>query len=367
MPRPTAPSVATTPVPPRVRDFTAPRAPSVRVEFDVRTVYDFLFSLGEDAGESDDLPAEDRAWLAQARAGIGRPADDPACCELSHLAIMLAGLAVDRPEIRTAADFVRLVDSVRADALVRAVIAEDLREPATAALAARALDHDPAAIDELIARHPDADPSEPNDLMTSLLRDPTPALGEIRALLTAWLPRFQPIEARVLAMLERDVALRATDRRTLSPAELIEAATGGIRWPGEAAVTRVILAPSYFSRPYNYVLGGGDWRLYGYPIADAALDGADPLAPPPDVVRLHRALGDDTRLRILRLLRERDLYLTEIAGLLELSKPTIKHHLALLRAAGLVTVTDEGGMTYYTLRRDRLDSGSAELKRFLLG
>ena len=84
-------------------------------------------------------------------------------------------------------------------------------------------------------------------------------------------------------------------------------------------------------------------------------------------MRLHRALGDETRLRILRLLRDRDLYLTEIAGLVELSKPTVKHHLALLRAAGLVTVTDEGGMTYYTLRRDRLDAGSAELKRFLLG
>jgi DNA-binding transcriptional ArsR family regulator len=131
-------------------------------------------------------------------------------------------------------------------------------------------------------------------------------------------------------------------------------------------VTRVILAPSYFARPYNFLLGADDWRLYGYPIADAALDSADPLAPPPQVVRLHRALGDDTRLRILRLLRDRDLYLTEIAQLLELSKPTIKHHLAQLRSAGLVTVTEEAGLTYYSLRRDRLDAASSDLKRFLL-
>ena len=367
MPRPTIQSVTTAPVMPRVRDFTTPRPPSVRVEFDVRTVYDFLFSLGGDAGESEDLPVADRAWLTEARSGIGRGAADPECADLSHLAIMLAGLAVDRPEIRMAADFVRLVDSMPADALVRAVFAEDLREPATAALATRALQHDPAAIAEFVAGHLDDGGSDRPDVMASLLRDPAPTIGDIRALLAAWLPRFQPIEPRILAMLERDVALRAADRRTLSPAELIEATTGGIRWPGEAAVTRVILAPSYFNRPYNYLLGGADWRLYGYPIADAALDAADPMAPPPDVVRLHRALGDETRLRILRLLRDRDLYLTEIAGLVELSKPTIKHHLALLRAAGLVTVTDEGGMTYYTLRRDRLDAGSAELKRFLLG
>ena len=129
----------------------------------------------------------------------------------------------------------------------------------------------------------------------------------------------------------------------------------------------MILAPSYFARPYNFVLGGEDWRMYGYPIADSALDGTDPLAPPQAVIRLHRALGDETRLRILRLLRDQDFYLTEIAERLEFSKPTIKHHLALLRSAGLVTIVEEGGLSYYSLRRERLDDASGELKRFLVG
>jgi DNA-binding transcriptional ArsR family regulator len=89
------------------------------------------------------------------------------------------------------------------------------------------------------------------------------------------------------------------------------------------------------------------------------------LAPPPAVLRLHRALGDETRLRILKLLADRDLYLTEIAQQLELSKPTIKHHLAMLRAAGLVTVVEGGNVMYYTLRRSRIEDASAELGRFL--
>jgi DNA-binding transcriptional ArsR family regulator len=134
----------------------------------------------------------------------------------------------------------------------------------------------------------------------------------------------------------------------------------------EPGVKRVILAPSYFSRPYNFVLAGEGWRLFGYPIADDALDAVDPLAPPQSSVRLHRALGDDTRLRILKLLAGRDLYLTEIAQLLELSKPTIKHHLALLRAAGLVTVTESGTVMYYSLRKQRLDDAASEIKAFLL-
>ena len=74
----------------------------------------------------------------------------------------------------------------------------------------------------------------------------------------------------------------------------------------------------------------------------------------------------ETRLRILKLLADRDLYLTEIAQQLELSKPTIKHHLALLRAAGLVTVVEAGSVLYYTLRRDRIEAASADLSRFLI-
>jgi len=147
--------------------------------------------------------------------------------------------------------------------------------------------------------------------------------------------------------------------------DLIEHTTGGVRWLPTTGVRRVILSPSYFSRPYNFLLGGEGWRFFGYPVADDALDLADPLAPPPSMVRLHRALGDPTRMRILKLLADRDLYATEIAQQLELSKPTIKHHMVLLRAAGLVTITESGAVVYYSLRRNRLDDASIELKRFL--
>jgi DNA-binding transcriptional ArsR family regulator len=184
--------------------------------------------------------------------------------------------------------------------------------------------------------------------------------------LQAWAVAFRPIEPRITAMLERDHALRAADRGAYHGSDLIERTTGGIRWLPEVGIRRVILAPSYFVRPYNFLLAGDDWRFFGYPVADDALDADDRLAPPPAVVRLHRALGDETRLRILKLLAGRDLYLTEIAQHLELSKPTIKHHLALLRAAGLVTVVEGGTIMYYTLRRDRIEEASAELGRFLI-
>ena len=58
--------------------------------------------------------------------------------------------------------------------------------------------------------------------------------------------------------------------------------------------------------------------------------------------------------------------MTEIAQQLELSKPTISHHLALLRAAGLVTIVEEGSVTYYSLRRDRIETASTDLAQFLV-
>jgi DNA-binding transcriptional ArsR family regulator len=105
--------------------------------------------------------------------------------------------------------------------------------------------------------------------------------------------------------------------------------------------------------------------LICYPLADDALDSAERLTPPASAIRLYRALGDESRLRILRLLADRDRYLTEIATELELSKPTVSHHLAQLRSAGLVTVTQQGSLSYYTLRRERIREAGPELSSYL--
>jgi DNA-binding transcriptional ArsR family regulator len=349
-----------------VRDFSRSGAAPYGVEFDVRTLYDFVFSLSDDAGSTDDLPASDRAWLDEAkttlRAGTG------SAMELygMEFCVVLAGLAVDRPEVRDAAGLVALLDGLDDATIARIVVADDLRDPDRHRLAEQAWAGDEAAIDELVSGLSDSHTPEKVARLRSVYRDPGSIVGPARTVLSEWLPLFQPIEGRIATMIRRDVDARAAAIATLRPTDLIEATTGGIRWLAEPGIRRVILAPSYFARPYNFVFGGEDWRMFGYPIADEALDAGDPLAPPAAVVRLHRALGDGTRLRILRLLVGRDHYLTEIASALELSKPTIKHHLALLRAAGLVTLTEEGGLSYYSLRRGTIEANGAGLIDYLL-
>jgi DNA-binding transcriptional ArsR family regulator len=64
-----------------------------------------------------------------------------------------------------------------------------------------------------------------------------------------------------------------------------------------------------------------------------------------------KALADPTRREILRLLRGGERSAGELAELLErrLSKPTVSHHFAVLRAADLVGSRKEGQQVYYFL------------------
>ena len=280
------------------------------------------------------------------------------------VAVHFAGFAVERPWLKTVDAFLDALESEGPAPLLQAMFSETVAaHPEARGPLERALRGDTSAQAELQTLLPEMKSKN----RMALLDDPVATHRRVVAILRAWAPRFATIEPRVQAIIERDFASRAVERATGSPTEIVEQATGGIRLLPEPGVRRLILAPSYFSRPFNFLLAGEDWRFFGYPVADDALDQQDPLAPPLSVLRLHRALGDGTRLRILKLLSAGDLYLTEIAQQLELSKPTIKHHMVQLRAAGLVTIVEAGSVMYYSLRRDRLDDASIDLKGFLIG
>lgn len=356
-PRPASTGAARTRPP--VRDFAG--GSTFTVEWDVRPVFDFMFSLSAEAGSTDDLPAEDRRWLAEARASLADDirAEIKAFNE-TEMAIHVASFAVERKDLRSVDDLLAAVGAASTEELLLAMLGDFEIGSAMDVIARAAIAGDRDALEQLVASNRDHGKG-----LRALLEDPESTRRRLEAVLNAWAVPFRTIETRVASIGERDHGLRAEDRATMDSLDLIEKTTGGVRWLPAAGIRRVILGPSYFSRPYNFLLGGEGWRFFGYPVSDDALDVADPLAPPPSVVRLHRALGDPTRMRILKLLAGRDLYATEIAQQLELSKPTIKHHLALLRAAGLVTITESGAVVYYSLRRDRLDDASVELKRFL--
>lgn len=78
---------------------------------------------------------------------------------------------------------------------------------------------------------------------------------------------------------------------------------------------------------------------------------------------LFKALNDPTRRQMLDLLRRGDLTAGEIADQFDMTKPSISHHLDLLRQAGLVDSTKRGQFITYTLNTTVLD----ELLAWLMG
>ena len=68
-----------------------------------------------------------------------------------------------------------------------------------------------------------------------------------------------------------------------------------------------------------------------------------------DAAALFRLLGDDARLRVLRLLATERLNVSELTGILGIAQSGVSRHLGLLKEAGLVVEDREGGYAYYRI------------------
>ena len=70
---------------------------------------------------------------------------------------------------------------------------------------------------------------------------------------------------------------------------------------------------------------------------------------------IFKALNDETRRKILDFLKEKDLTAGEIADEFDISKPSISHHLDILKRADLVSSVKKGQFVYYAINTTVLD------------
>ena len=81
-----------------------------------------------------------------------------------------------------------------------------------------------------------------------------------------------------------------------------------------------------------------------------------------EAVRVFKALGDEKRLRILSLLRQGERCACVLLEHLNLSQPTLSHHMKILCDAGLVASRKEGKWIYYTRQAKALDEIASYLQ-----
>jgi ArsR family transcriptional regulator, arsenate/arsenite/antimonite-responsive transcriptional repressor len=67
-----------------------------------------------------------------------------------------------------------------------------------------------------------------------------------------------------------------------------------------------------------------------------------------------KAIADETRQKIMSACCCCWLSVSEIVEKMNVSQPTVSHHLAILREAGLVNVREEGKQTFYSLNQENI-------------
>lgn len=176
----------------------------------------------------------------------------------------------------------------------------------------------------------------------------TQAKRELLAVVAAWEESVFP---GVVEPTLRDLAgVAAAMRRELRAGPGPTPAGLGWDYVPEPGISRVVVIPSFVIRPHEHEFEHEQTKILCVPVEPReralAESGADLLA-------FARALGDDTRVRMVLALAERDIPAQELADLTGAGLTTSLHHLAVLRQAGLVA--GGGRRRPYRLARDRVE------------
>jgi DNA-binding transcriptional ArsR family regulator len=280
-------------------------------------------------------------------------------------AALLLGLVYTTPKPRTVSAFLELLAATDPVELRLHLLGFYMKghhgfDPETIR---RAAERDPAAIAELLAAAAEyADPDKCESLQLAVNSDPAESKVALLELLAGWyehvLPQLAPSDP---TLAERDAEAKRELVKSIPPEQVVERLAPGIQWVPGPEIDRVVLFPAYSPRPWVYMSEYKRVKIFCYPIT---LD-REAAAPddPAELVRVYKALGDESRLKLLRRLQAGPISLSDAAQEVGLAKSTTHHHLAILRQAGFVLI-QEGDDTY-KLRPDLRPEPGALLQSYL--
>jgi DNA-binding transcriptional ArsR family regulator len=83
-----------------------------------------------------------------------------------------------------------------------------------------------------------------------------------------------------------------------------------------------------------------------------------------EYTNLFKALSDPTRRKILQFLKDKDLTPTEILEKMDISQPTLSHHLDILKRANIIDSEREGQFIRYSLNMSVFDMAVEYMLQF---
>jgi DNA-binding transcriptional ArsR family regulator len=228
----------------------------------------------------------------------------------------------------------------------------------------RAAEGDAEAIGVLVAAAAEyTDPDKCGRLEHAVKSDPADSKRALLELLSGWYESVLPevVPADYTSLVERDAEAKRELVKSVPPEQVVERLAPGIQWVPGSETDRVVLFPVYSPRPWVYMSEYKRVKIFCPPI------GADhtqtPGGDPAELVRIYKALGDESRLKLLKRLQKGPISLSDAAQEVGLAKSTAHHHLAILRQAGFVLI-QEGDDTY-KIRPDLQPEPGALLQQYL--
>lgn len=161
--------------------------------------------------------------------------------------------------------------------------------------------------------------------------------SHIQEVMTSWYEAvIQTDEAMFKGILEQDAFSKKKRIEKLEAEDFVEWATHGIRYMPEPSVYKVIMIPQFIYRPWNVEADIEGAKIFYYPVANESIQPNDPYVPDQMLVQKFKALGDENRLRMLKILMGGGRTLKEMTEEIGMGKTTVYHHLKLLKSARLI-------------------------------
>ena len=331
------------------------------LEIEVSPAHEFLLTLeliAEDDHKSEQLHEVGEQWIEMMREKATptllnaiREMGAEACEVFSHL----IGLAYDCPPPRDVPGFLAHLEAVDPFELrlhMFGYYQRKFRTNTPLDIMLQAAEGDEEAQQQFLRTSFPEDTRRQSLLRHLFTQDPIETKKQILDILESGYERvFRDLEPQIMPIIERDAEAKRALSQAISLERLVEVATNGFELVPEPGLRKVVLIPSYVERPWNHPTEYQDAKIFIYPVADESI-AEDTSTPPPRLVRLIKALADERRLRILKMLMTGSYTLQEIANDFGAAKTTMHHHLAILRAAGLVLVQSDEKL--YSLRQSNM-------------
>jgi len=192
------------------------------------------------------------------------------------------------------------------------------------------------------------------DKSLALYDDPEQVRARVMRLIRRFYDEhYRHDEQRRIPIMQRSVESRRGQERD-DPQAVLDSLTqrhiSCIEEAGEPYTT-FIFAPSVDVGAYLSCTDTPPVHGVFYPAEAATLDTEDPDERAERMALVYKALADPQRLRILRLLGDRELYVQEIVERTGISQSVVSRHLSFMKAVGLVSPRRQNNMKFFSINR----------------